>query len=167
MTTPGPSAAGPPPAHMRAVSALLRKPLTVGRAARIIASVTVTVTIIAGVLIHFTDGKNFPNIGDGLWWAVQTVTTVGYGDLVPASAAGRLVAALVMLVGIGFLTVITAAITSTFIETARRRIEGNTTDAISTKLDQISARLEMIEAALTTANATSTTTHDEPSAGEP
>jgi voltage-gated potassium channel Kch len=105
----------------------MRKPLTVRRAARIIASVTVAVTIISGVLIHFTDPKNFPNIGDGLWWAIQTVTTVGYGDLVPASTLGRLVAALVMLVGIGFLTVITASITSTFIETARRRIEGTPT----------------------------------------
>lgn len=117
----------PPPAHPRAVNVLMRKPLTVRRAARIIASVTVAVTIISGVLIHFTDPKNFPNIGDGLWWAIQTVTTVGYGDLVPASTLGRLVAALVMLVGIGFLTVITASITSTFIETARRRIEGTPT----------------------------------------
>jgi voltage-gated potassium channel len=100
------------------------------------------------VLIHFTDHKNFPNIGDGLWWAIQTVTTVGYGDLVPTSASGRLVAALVMLVGIGLLTVITAAITSTFIESARRRIEGTTTDALSAKLDQIGARLDAIEARL-------------------
>jgi voltage-gated potassium channel len=92
--------------------------MTVPRAARIIASVTVAVTVLAAVLIHFTDRQTFPNIGDSLWWAIQTVTTVGYGDLVPASAAGRLVAALVMLVGIGFLTVITAAIISTFNETA-------------------------------------------------
>jgi voltage-gated potassium channel len=126
----------------------MRKPLTVRRAARIIASVTVVVTIISGVLIHFTDPKNFPNIGDGLWWAIQTVTTVGYGDLVPASTLGRLVAALVMLVGIGFLTVITASITSTFIETARRRIEGTATDALTAKLDQIAARLDAIETRL-------------------
>jgi voltage-gated potassium channel len=92
---------------------------------------------------------------------------VGYGDLVPASAAGRLVAALVMLVGIGFLTVITAAITSTFIETARKRIEGNARDGISTKLDEISARLEMIEAKLTIATSTTTMQRDEPSAGAP
>jgi voltage-gated potassium channel len=99
-------------------------------------------------LIHFTDRKNFPDIGDSLWWAIQTVTTVGYGDLVPTSATGRFVAAVVMLIGIGFLTVITAAITSTFIETARRRIEGNATDALSGKLDQIGARLDVIEAGL-------------------
>src|SRR5436190_24400352 len=133
MTPTDANATAPPPAHPRAVNALLGKRLTALRAARIIASVTVSVTIVAGVLIHFTDKKSFPNIGDSLWWAIQTVTTVGYGDLVPTSAAGRLVAALVMLVGIGFLTVITAAITSTFIETARRRIEGTTTDAISAK----------------------------------
>lgn len=54
-----------------------------------------------------------------------------------------------MLIGIGFLTVITAAITSTFVESARRFVEGTTTDAISLELDQIGARLELIEAALT------------------
>jgi hypothetical protein len=67
---------------------------------------------------------------------------------VPTSVPGRLVAALVMLLGIGFLTVVTAAITSTFIETARRRIEGTTSNAISTKLDHIVTRLDVIEAGL-------------------
>ena len=105
-------------------------------------------TIVAAVVIHFTDPKNFPNIGDSLWWAIQTVTTVGYGDLVPTSQAGRVVAALVMVIGIGFLTVITAAITSTFVETAGRRLEGATTDAVYAKLDQIAARLDGIEAGL-------------------
>ena len=90
------------PARLRAVNMLIRKPLTAARAARIIASITVFVTVVAGVLIHLTDPKNFPSIGDGLWWAIQTVTTVGYGDLVPTSATGRLVASLVMVLGIGF-----------------------------------------------------------------
>src|SRR5271169_4951666 len=140
--------AAPPPAHPRALNLLQRKPLTAPRAARIIASVTVSLTVIGGVLIHVTDKKTFPNIGDGMWWAIQTVTTVGYGDLVPESTAGRFIAALVMLVGISFLAVITAAIASEFIESARRHIDGTGTDAVSVKLDQIGARLEVIETGL-------------------
>jgi hypothetical protein len=53
-----------------------------------------------------------------------------------------------MLIGIGFLTVITAVITSTFIESARRPLEDATTDAVSIKLDEIGERLEKIEARL-------------------
>jgi voltage-gated potassium channel len=148
MTTPEGSAPAPPPAHPRAMNILSRKPLTTARAAWIIASVTVSMTIISGVLIHFTDKKNYPDIGDGLWWAIQTVTTVGYGDLVPTSTTGRFVATLVMVVGIGFLTVITAAITSAFVESARRRFEGTRTDTLSAKLDEIDMRLHVIEAGI-------------------
>jgi len=148
MTTSQGSAAAPPPPHPRAENFLLRKPLTAPRAARIIASFTIAITIIAGVLIHFTDEQVFPSIGVGMWWAVQTVTTVGYGDVVPTSTTGRLMAALVMIGGIGFLTVITAAITSTFIENARKRVEGADNDVISAKLDQICVRLDVIETAL-------------------
>jgi voltage-gated potassium channel len=148
MAAPEGQAVSSPPPPRRMVRVLSSQPLTVGRAARIIALATVSVTIVSGIVIHFTDSPQFANIGDGLWWAIQTVTTVGYGDVVPRSTAGRLVATLVMLFGIGFLTVITAAITSSFIEQARRQIRGSTYDALSTQLDQISARLEGIEAAL-------------------
>ena len=148
MTAPETTTASPTPAHHPLAKFAARKPLTVRRAAGVIASVTLSITIISGVLIHFTDEKTFPNIGDGLWWAIQTVTTVGYGDLVPTSTVGRLVAALVMLAGIGFLTVVTAVITSTFIESARRRLHGTETDALSEKLDQIGERLKVIEAGL-------------------
>ena len=148
MTAPETTTASPTPAHHPLAKFAARKPLTVRRAAGIIATVTLSITIISGVLMHFTDEKTFPNIGDGLWWAIQTVTTVGYGDLVPTSTVGRLVAALVMLAGIGFLTVVTAVITSTFIESARRRLHGTETDALSEKLDQIGERLKVIEAGL-------------------
>ena len=148
MTAPETTTSSPHPAKHPLAKFAARKPLTVRRAAGVIASVTLSITIISGVLIHFTDEKTFPNIGDGLWWAIQTVTTVGYGDLVPTSTVGRLVAALVMLAGIGFLTVVTAVITSTFIESARRRLHGTETDALSEKLDQIGERLKVIEAGL-------------------
>ena len=70
--------------------------------------------------MRFADHDNFPTIGAGLWWAVQTVTTVGYGDHVPTSVVGRLLAAVVMLLGIGFVTVITASITGAFVARSRR-----------------------------------------------
>jgi voltage-gated potassium channel len=136
------------PLHPRTLSFLSRKPLTAARAARIIAFVTVSLTVVSGVVIHFLDRANFPNIGGGMWWAVQTVTTVGYGDAVPTSTGGRLVAVLVMVLGIGFLTVVTAAITSTFVEAARGRMQAGASEPLEAKLDRISARLDAIETKL-------------------
>jgi voltage-gated potassium channel len=119
-------------------------------AAVVIATVSTSITVGAGILMTVADRENFPSIGSGLWWAVQTVTTVGYGDHVPTSVAGKLVAALVMLVGIGFLTVITAAITSTFVSRSRReQAPSGPTAPTGEQLKQIAARLERIEAALT------------------
>ena len=126
-------------------------------AAVVIATASIVVTIAAGILMTVTDHERYPSIGSGLWWAVQTTTTVGYGDNVPESVTGRLVAAAVMLFGIGFLTVITAAITSTFV--ARSRLEQAlrpprppTTEQfrqLDEQLRQLDERLERIEAALT------------------
>ncbi len=116
-------------------------------AAIVIATASTVMTVVAGLLMTVLDSENFPSIGSGLWWAVQTVTTVGYGDYVPTSLAGRLVASLVMLLGIGFLTVITASITSTFV--ARSRRDPSDADAAMTEqLRQLDSRLERIEAAL-------------------
>jgi voltage-gated potassium channel len=55
-----------------------------------------------------------------MWWAIQTVTTVGYGDVTPRAPSGRIVATFVMLAGIAFLAIVTASITSTFVERANR-----------------------------------------------
>jgi voltage-gated potassium channel len=119
-------------------------------AAVVIATVSTSITVAAGILMTVADRKGFPSIGSGLWWAVQTVTTVGYGDHVPTTVAGRLVAAVVMLVGIGFLTVITAAITSTFVSRSRReQASSSVTTPTEEQLKQIAGRLERIEAALT------------------
>jgi voltage-gated potassium channel len=116
-------------------------------AAIVIATASTVMTVVAGLLVTVLDSETFPSIGSGLWWAVQTVTTVGYGDDIPMSLAGRLVAAFVMLLGIGFLTVITASITSTFV--SRSRHEPSDADAaMAEQLHQLDRRLERIEAAL-------------------
>lgn len=56
------------------------------------------------------------DLGDALWWAVVTTTTVGYGDLSPATGAGRALAAVLMLVGIGTIGMITGSIATYFLE---------------------------------------------------
>lgn len=119
------------------------------QAAAIIATVTTSITIVAGLLMTVVDHDNFPSIGSGLWWAVQTVTTVGYGDYVPKTVAGRVLATLVMLGGIGFLTVITSAITSSFVARSRdQRVGGQAASPSPEALQEIVESLHRLEAAL-------------------
>jgi len=119
------------------------------QAAVVIAVVSTSITVLAGLLMTVVDRGNFPSLGSGLWWAVQTVTTVGYGDHVPTTLGGQLLAAVVMLLGIGFITVITAAITSSFVSRARlERPLARDGVLLAEQLKKIDERLERIEAAV-------------------
>ena len=124
---------------------------TTPRGAAIVITFASTVTAVAaGLLMTVLDREHYPSIGSGLWWAIQTTTTVGYGDNVPVTSPDGSSRLLVMLFGIGFLTVITAAITSAFV--ARSRVEQERSDGeISTaeQFRRLDERLERIEAALT------------------
>ena len=128
--------------------------LTARRAAAVISVVTVVLTVVGGVSVWLVDDESISSLGAGLWWAVQTLTTVGYGDVVPESTVGRLFATVTMLNGIAFLTVITAAVTATLIEQvrsahARQESEGQVPDpAVVAALDEIGSRLDAIEASL-------------------
>jgi voltage-gated potassium channel len=125
----------------------LRKRLTPRRAGAVIALATLLITLAGGIAIRLLDSREFDNVALGLWWSVQTVTTVGYGDVVPHNVAGRIVGALLMLSGIGFLTVVTATITAALIESLRRRYE-DTEGGVDSKLGEMSERLERLEALL-------------------
>jgi voltage-gated potassium channel len=119
--------------------------------ATVIAAITTTATVACGLLMTAIDPKNFTTVGLGLWWAVQTVTTVGYGDHVPTNAAGMLLAALVMLLGLAFLSVVTAAITSSFVAHAdgrSRRTGDDNAPATEHDVRSINERLDRIEALL-------------------
>ena len=118
-------------------------------AAIVIATATIAITFASAVVMTVVDHENYPSLGSALWWAIQTTTTVGYGDHVPTTAAGRLLAALVMLFGIGFLAVITAAITSTFVARNARREDGPEAEpATAEQVRGLGRRLELIEVAL-------------------
>lgn len=102
----------------RRVEHFLQQPPSVRNAAGVIVVATLIVVVGAGALITLIDREEYPNVGVGLWWAIQTVTTVGYGDVAPKDVGGRVVAALVMLYGIAFIAIVTAVITSTFVARA-------------------------------------------------
>jgi voltage-gated potassium channel len=133
----------------RRLDRLIEHAVNPRKAAVVVATVTTAITLLAGWLMTIADHTGFPTLGSGLWWAVQTVTTVGYGDHVPETDAGRIVAAVVMLLGIGFLTVITASITGAFVARSRREqhLEGPEPTSVD-DLREIIERLERIEAAL-------------------
>ena len=70
------------------------------------------IAAVAVTMLEHHPGSPFSNVGEGLWWAMVTMTTVGYGDLVPGTLAGRFIAAVVMLSGIALVSVFTAALSS-------------------------------------------------------
>jgi voltage-gated potassium channel len=139
----------------RRMSRVLREPPSVRTAASVIVTATTVVVVLGGVLMRILDHSEYSNIWVGMWWALQTVTTVGYGDVTPKNPSGRIIAAFVMFEGIAFLTIIIAAITSTFVARAQREREteaGGTVEAeqrIEARLDHLDERLGRLEAILT------------------
>jgi voltage-gated potassium channel len=115
--------------------------LTSGTAFRFAALLTLLVVVIAGAVESLVDTKDFPSTWDGMWWAVVTVTTVGYGDVYPTSVEGRIIAMVVMLFGIGFLSVLTATVASLFVKTER----GEETEAILDALTRLEAELAEVK----------------------
>ena len=110
---------------MRVISfgGLALQKIAVGRQFAItvkVAITTVFVAYIAAVQITITEraveGSNIKNFADGLWWAITTVTTVGYGDRYPTTTEGRLLAVMLMFMGISLVGVITASVAAWFVK---------------------------------------------------
>lgn len=139
----------------RRMNRFLREPISVRNAASVIVTATFIVVVGGGIAIRAIDHREYSSIWEGMWWSLQTVTTVGYGDVTPKDTAGRIVGALVMLEGIAFLAIVTAAITSAFVTRAQREqrsrapAKETATDAPGDpQLTQIAARLERVESLL-------------------
>src|SRR5256885_10506903 len=71
--------------------------------------------VLSGFVVTLVDKKDFPTFGIGVWWAIVTLGTVGYGDVVPHTAWGRVVGSVVIVIGVTFLSFLIATVTSYFV----------------------------------------------------
>ena len=132
--------------------------VTIGLAASFL-----VLAILGAIVMRAVDHHNFPTFGTAVWWALQTITTVGYGDAVPTTTAGRVVGGIEMVLGVSFIAFLTAGVTSTVIqrggtaavEAERAREERNTqtiVDALTetrNAVAELNTRLGQIESRLT------------------
>ncbi len=120
-----------------------RKGLRPRYAASVIVAFWALGVVVFGVVERLVDPDSFDNVWLGMWWAIQTVTTVGYGDIVPGSTAGKVIASFMMLGGLSLFAVVTGAITSAFVAQAQRRPGA---DPVTHRLDQLTAQLTELKA---------------------
>jgi len=117
--------------------------LTLRRAVLLIVATATVLALTAALLVWMIDPA-IDTFGDALWWAVSTVTTVGYGDVLPESSAGRVVAAALMLTGLGLIPVITSVVVSILVSQRTREAqedERRQLDQLFERLDQLERRL--------------------------
>lgn len=111
-------------------------------------AVTALVAVSTGLIAHLIDRKDFPTFGIGVWWAIVTLATVGYGDVVPHTAWGRVLGSVVIIFGVTFISFLVAIVTSLFVDANRdaleatRAVREGETQAL---LKSIDARLATIE----------------------
>jgi voltage-gated potassium channel Kch len=126
--------------------------LTLFRAVRTILAVAVLLVLLAGLVERLVEPDTFTSLGLSYWWAVTTVTTVGYGDIVPESPAGRVVGAMLMLLGISLIPTLTSVVVATLVG-KRQRLQQEQIDRqgrehaealkrIEERLAEISERIE-------------------------
>jgi voltage-gated potassium channel len=113
-----------------------------------LAAITLMLSAVAGLLMRWVEPDVFPTVGTGVWWAVVTFCTVGYGDVVPTSPLGRFVASILMVFAITFITIVTALVTSALVTGEQRRrqaAEEAEHPPVHETLARIERRLESLE----------------------
>jgi voltage-gated potassium channel len=117
---------------------------------------TIALGLVAGFVVTLVDRRDFPTYGAGVWWAIVTLGTVGYGDIVPHTAWGRVVGSLVIVFGVTFIAFLTATVTSAFVATEEQEARGREREreeqseaelrelvrSLKTQLDAIESKLD-------------------------
>ena len=132
----------------RRMTKFLREPPSVRLAASVIVTATLLIVVVGGVMMRVLDHPEYSSIWVGMWWVLQTVTTVGFGDLTPKTPIGRILTSVVMLWGIAFLAIITAAITSVFVARAEQERAKGDAAVLADVEAPVAARLDRVDALL-------------------
>ena len=92
--------------------------------------------------LFYVSEPDVRDLSDGIWWALVTITTVGYGDITPVTTLGRVVASSLMLLGLGLIATITAIVSAKFIQNF---VDHHTNDDVLEKLDEMQLELDDIK----------------------
>jgi voltage-gated potassium channel len=132
-----------------------QRAVVTGRVIPYLAGMTAALAALCGFVATLVDRKDFPTFGDGIWWAIVTLGTVGYGDIVPHSAWGRVLGGAVIVLGVTFLSFLMATVTSYFVTAQQERATRHERELRQSAeresialLRQIEERLTAIEARL-------------------
>ena len=109
---------------------------------RFIVYATIGIILFFGFLFYISEPA-VKTYSDGLWWALVTITTVGYGDITPLTNLGRIIASALMIMGIGFIATITAAVSSYFIYSFGDK--DVTINDLAKKLDKLEVEIQNLK----------------------
>ena len=111
------------------------------RRLRTILGVLIICIISFGYIFYLAEPQ-IKTFGDGVWWALVTITTVGYGDITPVTILGRLIAGTLMFVGLGLIATVTAIVSAKFIA---NYVDHHTNDDVLEKLEELESEIEKLK----------------------
>ena len=111
------------------------------RRLRTILGVLIICIVSFGFVFYLVEPQ-IKTFGDGIWWALVTITTVGYGDITPFTTLGKLVAGALMFVGLGLIATVTAIVSAKFIA---NYVDHHTNDDVLEKLEELEAEIEKLK----------------------
>jgi voltage-gated potassium channel len=124
-----------------------------GRSAALgLASSLLLLAVVGAVVMRLADPTNYPSLGLAIWWAVETVTTVGYGDVVPHTRAGRIVGSAEMVLGVAMVSLLTASVTSALLK-RDDSLQDDRIQQVMDTLTRLDRRLAQIESHLAAGDA--------------
>ncbi len=127
----------------------LNRAVVTGRILPFLAGLMGLITLLAALAVRLLASGEFTSFGESVWWAAQTVTTVGYGDVIPQTAFSKVVAVLVMFFGVAAISLTTAIVTSAVMTFSQGRLEEieeqEREDPYLVVLERIEKRLDALE----------------------